>query len=373
MYGFKLQKTDKTSKARLGLVKTIHGEIETPVFMPVGTQGTVKSLTPDNILSTGASVILGNTYHLFLRPGHKLIEKLGGLHSFMNWNKPILTDSGGYQVFSLSSLRKITDEGVEFKSHLDGSKQFLSPEIALEIQNSLNSDIVMVLDECPPYPSTFDYINLSLALTTRWAKRAREAWTFDTKKDGRFQFGIVQGGMIKELRQKATDSLLEIGFDGYALGGLSVGEPKNLMFEVLSYSVDWLPNHKPRYLMGVGKPTDILEGVSNGVDMFDCVMPTRNARNGQLFTKTGPINIKRVEYKDDINPIDENCDCYTCKNFSRAYLRHLFHAKEILSSVLNSIHNVRFYVRMMENIRKSIKDDKFIEFKSDFLNKYKNS
>ncbi len=373
MFGFNVIKKDSNSKARTGVLKTAHGEIETPIFMPVGTQATVKALTPEQLKECKAQIILGNTYHLFLRPGHKIIEKLGGLHKFMNWDRPILTDSGGYQVFSLSELRKITDEGVEFKSHLDGSKKFLSPEIALEIQNSLNSDIVMVLDECPPYPSTYDYINLSLALTTKWAKRARKAWNFSVKDNGRYQFGIVQGGMIKELRRKATSELIEIGFDGYAIGGLSVGEPKNLMYEVLSYSVEWLPENKPRYLMGVGKPEDILFAVEQGVDMFDCVLPTRNARNGQLFTRYGTINIKREEYKLDDRPIEEGCDCYTCRNFSRAYLRHLFHAKEILSSVLNTIHNVRFFLRLMEEVREAIKQENFKEFKRDFLNKYNNN
>ena len=374
MFGFKVIQKDKNTRARTGVLKTAHGDIETPIFMPVGTQATVKALTPEQLKECKAQIILGNTYHLFLRPGHKIIEKLGGLHKFMNWDRPILTDSGGYQVFSLSELRKITEEGVEFKSHLDGSKKFLSPEIALEIQNSLNSDIVMVLDECPPYPSTYDYINLSLSLTTKWAKRARDAWNFSVEKDGRYQFGIVQGGMIKELRRKSTSQLIEIGFDGYAIGGLSVGEPKNLMYEVLSYSVEWLPEDKPRYLMGVGKPEDILYAVEQGVDMFDCVLPTRNARNGQLFTKNGTINIKREEYKLDDKSIEEGCDCYTCRNFSRAYLRHLFHAREILSSVLNTIHNVRFFLRLMEEVRESIKQQRYNEFKRDFLNNYnKNS
>ncbi len=374
MFGFKVIQRDKNTKARRGVLKTAHGDVETPIFMPVGTQATVKALTPEQLKDCNAQIILGNTYHLFLRPGHKVIERLGGLHRFMNWDRPILTDSGGYQVFSLSELRKITDEGVEFKSHLDGSKKFLSPEIALEIQNSLNSDIVMVLDECPPYPSTYDYINLSLALTTKWAKRARKAWRFSVENDGRYQFGIVQGGMVKELRRKATSELIEIGFDGYAIGGLSVGEPKNLMYEVLGYSVEWLPEDKPRYLMGVGKPEDILYAVEQGVDMFDCVLPTRNARNGQLFTRNGTMNIKREEYRLDDRPVEEDCDCYTCRNFSRAYLRHLFHAKEILSSVLNTIHNVRFFLRLMEEIRDSIEKQKFDEFKRDFLNNYnKNS
>ena len=374
MFGFKVIQRDKNTKARRGVLKTAHGDVETPIFMPVGTQATVKALTPEQLKDCNAQIILGNTYHLFLRPGHKVIERLGGLHRFMNWDRPILTDSGGYQVFSLSELRKITEEGVEFKSHLDGSRKFLSPEIALEIQNSLNSDIVMVLDECPPYPSTYDYINLSLALTTKWAKRARKAWRFSVENDGRYQFGIVQGGMVKELRRKATSELIEIGFDGYAIGGLSVGEPKNLMYEVLGYSVEWLPEDKPRYLMGVGKPEDILYAVEQGVDMFDCVLPTRNARNGQLFTKNGTMNIKREEYRLDDRPVEEGCDCYTCRNFSRAYLRHLFHAKEILSSVLNTIHNVRFFLRLMEGIRDSIKKQEFDEFKRDFLNNYnKNS
>ncbi len=370
MYGFKIIKRDGKTGARKGILKTAHGDIETPIFMPVGTQATVKALTPQQLKECNAQIILSNTYHLFLRPGHRIIEKLGGLHRFMNWKKPILTDSGGYQVFSLAELRKITEEGVEFKSHLDGSVKFISPEIAIEVQDALNSDIVMVLDECPPYPSTYDYINLSLSLTIKWAKRAKQFWTHSVSENGRYLFGIVQGGMIKEFRRKATSELIEIGFDGYAIGGLSVGEPKKLMYEVLDYSTCWLPDDKPRYLMGVGKPEDILFAVERGIDMFDCVLPTRNARNGQLFTRNGPINIKREEFKLDDRPVEEGCDCYTCRNFSRAYLRHLFHAKEILSSTLNTIHNVRFFLKLMEDIRESIENNRFKEFKENFLNQY---
>ena len=370
MYGFSLLKTDGDTAARRGVLRTAHGDVQTPIFMPVGTQGTVKGMTPDMVKECGASIILGNTYHLFIRPGHELIRELGGLHKFMNWDGPILTDSGGYQVFSLASLRKLTDEGVTFQSHLDGSKQFLSPEKALEIQNALGSDVVMVLDECPPYPSDFDYIQRSMDLTIRWARRSRDAWSHTVAEHGRYQFGIVQGGMIRELRRRCTDALVNIGFDGYAIGCLSVGEPKHLMQEVLDYSVDWLPEHQPRYLMGVGKPEDILMGIERGVDMFDCVLPTRNARNGQLFTRTGPLNIKRSEYRDDGRPVDEQCDCYTCRNYSRAYLRHLFQAKEILSSVLNTIHNIRFFVQLTDAVGTAIDEGRFSSFKNEFLNEY---
>lgn len=370
MYGFTHLTTDNETAARRGVLRTAHGEVQTPIFMPVGTQGTVKGMTPEMLKECGASIILGNTYHLFLRPGHELIRDLGGLHTFMNWDYPILTDSGGYQVFSLASLRKLTEDGVTFQSHIDGSKQFLSPEKALDIQNALGSDVVMVLDECPPYPSDFDYIEKSMNLTLRWAKRARDAWQHSVAEHGRYQFGIVQGGMIRELRQRCTEGLLEIGFDGYAIGGLSVGEPKHLMQDVLDYSVDWLPEDRPRYLMGVGKPEDILMAVERGVDMFDCVLPSRNARNGQLFTRTGPLNIKRREFKDDSRPLDEHCDCYTCRNYSRAYLRHLFQAKEILSSVLNTIHNIRFFVQLTEAVRTAINEGRFNSYKRDFLNNY---
>ncbi len=370
MYGFTLLKQDGETAARRGVLRTAHGDIPTPIFMPVGTQGTVKALLPEMLKECGAQIILGNTYHLFLRPGHELIREMGGLHRFMNWDRPILTDSGGYQVFSLGKLRKIREEGVSFQSHIDGSARFLSPEKAVEIQDALGSDIVMVLDECPPYPSDYDYISKSLDLTLRWAARSRAAWGDNVTASGRFQFGIVQGGMIKELRHRSTASLMEIGFDGYAIGGLSVGEPKGLMREVLSYSVDWLPDDKPRYLMGVGKPEDILDAVSKGVDMFDCVLPTRNARNGQLFTRLGPINIKRAEFREDKGPIDGECDCYTCRNYSRAYLRHLFIAKEILSSVLNTIHNVRFFVKLLEDVRAAIENGDFHSFKTEFMKQY---
>lgn len=370
MHGFSLLKTDNETAARRGLLHTVHGKVQTPVFMPVGTQGTVKGMTPEMLREAGASMILGNTYHLFLRPGHERIQALGGLHRFMNWDGPILTDSGGYQVFSLASLRKLKEEGVTFQSHIDGSSHFLTPEKAVEIQDALGSDVVMVLDECPPYPSDFDYIRRSMELTLRWATRSRDAWRDDVVNGGRFQFGIVQGGMIKELRRACTDGLLEIGFDGYAIGGLSVGEPKHLMEDVLSYSVAWLPENQPRYLMGVGKPQDILMAVEQGVDMFDCVLPTRNARNGQLFTRTGPVNIKRREFKDDAGPIEEGCGCYTCRNYSRAYLRHLFQSKEILSSILNTIHNITFFVQLMDDVKSSIDDGSFKQYKKQFLSHF---
>ena len=358
-YQFTLLKKDKSSNARLGKILTPHGEVNTPVFMPAGTQATVKALVPERIKESGAEIVLSNTYHLYLRPGHEIIRDLGGLHKFMNWNRPILTDSGGFQVYSLKTLREITDEGVMFQSHIDGSKHFISPEIAIEIQEALGSDIMMCFDECTPYPVDFDYAEKSLNLTIRWARRCKNS----KKNINQALFGIVQGGVYPELRKRGVEETVDIGFDGYALGGLSVGEPKSAMQEIVEGITPLLPEDKPRYLMGVGTPEDLVECVGHGVDMFDCVMPTRNARNGMLFTNDGKVVIKNARYRNDDSPLDSLCDCYTCKNYSRAYLRHLFIAKEILGVILNTIHNVRYYMNLMEKIREAIKNDNYESFK----------
>jgi len=361
-FEFKLLKKDKTSNARLGKIITPHGEVNTPVFMPVGTQGTVKSLTPERVKELGAEIILSNTYHLYLRPGHTLIKDLGGLHQFMNWKYPILTDSGGFQVYSLSALRKITNDGVEFQSHIDGSKHFISPEMSIEIQEALGSDIMMCFDECTPYPADFNYAEKSLDMTIEWARRCKKA------KNNNYQalFGIVQGGIHHELRKRGVEEIGDIGFDGYALGGLSVGEPKNLIMEIMKTTLPLMPEEKPRYLMGIGMPEDIVESVYHGADMFDCVIPTRNARNGMLFTNSGKVVIKHARYRNDESPIDSECDCYTCKNYSRAYLRHLFIAREILAVILNTIHNVRHFTNLMEKIREAIKNDDYETFRKKF-------
>ncbi len=359
---FKLLKQSSESKARNGQVTTLHGTFKTPVFMPVGTQATVKAVTPENLEELGAQIILGNTYHLFIRPGHELIKSFGGLHKFMNWSRPILTDSGGFQIFSLRELATITEEGAAFRSHLDGSKLFLSPEEAVKVQEALGSDIMMVLDTCIPYPATRKEVENATALTSRWALRCREAQS-DT---GQLLFGIVQGGMYPELRKQAAEELLEIGFDGYAMGGLSVGEPKDLMHDMTEATVEHLPKDFPIYLMGVGTPEDLVEGVFRGVDMFDCVMPTRNARNGMLFTSRGKLVIKNSRYRDDQRPLDEQCSCYTCRNYSRAYLRHLFTCREILAYQLNSIHNLHYYCSLMSAIREAIDADRFLAFRKNF-------
>ncbi len=364
-FEFKLLKRDKTSNARLGKIITPHGEVNTPVFMPVGTQGTVKGLTPERVKELGAEIVLSNTYHLYLRPGHKLIKDLGGLHQFMNWKHPILTDSGGFQVYSLGALRKITEEGVMFQSHIDGSKHFISPEFAIEIQEALGADIIMCFDECTPYPADFDYAEKSLDMTIRWARRCKDA----KKNNQQALFGIVQGGIYHELRKRGVEEIVKIGFDGYSLGGLSVGEPKEIMMKITEATVPLLPEEKPRYLMGVGTPEDIVACVYHGVDMFDCVIPTRNARNGMLFTNSGKVVIKHARYRNDESPLDSECDCYTCKNYSRAYLRHLFVAKEILAVILNTIHNVRHFTNLMEKIREAIKTGTYETFRKGFNSK----
>ncbi len=328
--------------------------------MPVGTNATVKAMTPVEMKELGSDIILSNTYHLYLRPGHDVIGEVGGLHKFMQWDGPILTDSGGFQVFSLAKLRKIKDDGVEFRSHIDGSLHFLTPELVMEIQGALGSDIAMVFDECTPYPADKEYALNSLKLTTAWARRCNEA-----KNDGQALFGIVQGGMFKDLRKQSTEELLELDFDGYALGGLSVGEPKELMYEMINYATPLLPQDKPRYLMGIGDLMDVMEAVAAGIDMFDCVMPTRNARNGALFTSQGRISIKREEFKKDSGPLDPNCTCYTCSNFSRAYLRHVYMSKEIISMRLNTIHNIHFFLEFFRNMREAIGNGNFQSFRKE--------
>jgi len=347
----------------LGRIITDHGEITTPVFVPVGTQASVKSLTPEDLLDLKTEIVLCNIYHLYLRPGHEVIRGLGGLHQFMHWGLPILTDSGGFQVYSLNSLRKVMDEGVEFQSHLDGSMHFLTPEKVIEIQEELGSDITMCLDECIPYPASYDYTLSALTRTTSWAKRCKEK----KAKDYQALFGIIQGGMYQDLRERSAQEIMEVGFDGYAIGGLSVGETKILMYEMLGATIPFLPEDKPRYLMGVGTPADLLRCVEMGIDMFDCVLPTRNARNGMLFTSSGKIIIKNSRHAKESMPVDEHCDCYTCKNYSRAYLRHLFMAGEILSARLNTIHNLHFYFTLIEDMRQAIREDRFAAFSADFL------
>lgn len=363
---FKVLKKEAKTSARLGKITVSHGEINTPIFAPVGTAGIVKTLSKEDLTSVGAEMILCNTYHLFLRPGHELIKRMGGLHKFISWDKPILTDSGGFQVFSLGELRKITEEGVIFQSHLDGGqKHFITPETAIEIQEELGADIIMTFDECIPYPSTYDYTKTSMEMTTRWARRCKEAH----KKEGQSLFGIVQGGFFQDLRKISANDIVNIGFDGYAIGGLSVGETKPQMYETIDTVMPYLPEDKPRYIMGVGTPEDLIEGVMRGADMFDCVMPTRHARNGSLFTSDGIINIKNAPYTEDPEPLDKNCGCYTCRNYSRAYLRHLFMAKEMSVLRFNTIHNLYYYLNLIKNIREAIKEDRFLEFRMKF---YKN-
>ncbi len=373
---FAFQTTHTDGAARAGVMTTPHGVVETPAFMPVGTQGAVKAMTVQTLEEAGARVILGNTYHLWLRPGAELIARRGGLHRFNGWGGPILTDSGGYQVFSLAARRKVEELGVHFRSHLDGSARLLTPERAVDIQALLGSDIAMVLDECPPHPSTREAIRTSLELTTRWAARCRDRLTAiraggddvpTATTPGQAQFGIVQGGVYPDLRAESAAALVDLDFEGYAIGGLSVGEPNAVMYDVVEATAPRLPAGKPRYLMGVGTPADLLEAVSRGVDLFDCVLPTRNARNGQLFTRTGPLNIKNARFAEDDAPPDPECRCYTCRHFSRAYLRHLFAAGEMTGSILNTIHNLAFYLDTMRLIREAIAFGTFGAFKAAYL------
>ncbi|MEJ2658134.1 MAG: tRNA guanosine(34) transglycosylase Tgt [Desulfobacterales bacterium] len=358
MFNFKIVAKSNATRARAGILQTAHGEVETPIFMPVGTLGTVKSLSPEELNICGAQIILGNTYHLYLRPGCDVIRHFNGLHSFMHWDGPILTDSGGFQVFSLAKLRKVTDEGVLFQSHIDGSQHMLTPEKSVEIQECLESDILMCFDECIKYPALRRDVRKALELTTQWAKRSKDAF----KSDKKALFGIVQGGMFKDLREMSAHGLMDFGFDGYAVGGLSVGEPKDLMLEMADFTLPMLPDVKPKYIMGVGTPEDIVALTDLGADMFDCVLPTRNARNGQMFTSTGTINICNARFKNDMEPIDSECTCYTCRYYSRAYLRHLYLSKELLAYRLNTIHNVHYYMDLVRRLRKAIRDGRFEEF-----------
>lgn len=363
---YELIKECSKTGARAGRLHTPHGTFDTPIFMPVGTQATVKTMTPEELKAMGAGIILSNTYHLFLRPGHELVAEAGGLHRFMNWDRGILTDSGGFQVFSLGALRKITEEGVAFRSHIDGSKQFLSPEIAVQVQESLGSDIMMAFDECVPYPADFEYAKNSTARTTRWAKRCQQAQT----RSDQALFGIVQGGMYKDLRRESAQDLVGLDLPGYAIGGLSVGEPKELMYEMLDYTVPFLPKQKPRYLMGVGTPDCLVEGVMRGIDMFDCVFPTRVARNGTAMTAEGRLVVKNAEYAHDFRPIDEHCGCYACQHYSRAYIRHLLKTDEILGLRLTTTHNLYFLLDFMRGVRQAILEDRFVEFREQFWQIY---
>ncbi len=367
MFSYKITHRSSECGARIGEIETPHGVVNTPVFMPVGTQATVKGMSPDRLSDLGAEIVLSNTYHLYLRPGHEVIERLGGLHRFMGWDGPILTDSGGFQVYSLGELRKLSEEGVKFQSHLDGSTHVLTPEGAVSIQESLGADIIMCLDECTSYPSSYEDTKRSMELTLRWAERSKGAK--GGNNDRQALFGIVQGGMYEDLRRESVAGTVDIGFPGYAVGGLSVGESKGLMYEMAEIALSILPEDKPRYLMGVGTPEDLVNLSGMGADMFDCVMPTRNARNGTLFTSKGKVIIKNEKYKDDGVPVDDDCTCYTCRNFSRAYLRHLFMAGEILSSILNTLHNLHFYFSVIRGIREAIVGDRFLSFKEDFFNK----
>jgi len=359
---FRIECRDRGSSARVGKLVTAHGEITTPAFMPVGTLGSVKSLTPEEVVELGGEIILANAYHLYLRPGDELVKDFGGLHRFMNWSGPILTDSGGYQVMSLASKRKITEEGVLFQSHIDGSRHFFSPESTIKIQENIGADIIMCLDECTPYPVTKEYVEESTWRTVRWAKRCKESKT----RDDQLLFGIVQGGVFVDLRKACAEALQEINFPGYAVGSLSVGEPKEETFRVIAETVPGLPEEKPRYLMGMGTPQDLVEAIAHGVDLFDCVLPTRNARNGMLYTSSGNIQIKNQRYTKDENPVDPRCSCYVCRNYTRAYLRHLYVNRELLSYRLNTMHNLYFYFSVIKKARAAIANGTFEKFKKDF-------
>jgi len=367
MFSFEVVSESTTTRARAGLLQTAHGAVETPVFMPVGTLGTVKSLSPEELLDCGVQIILGNTYHLYLRPGCEVISRFSGLHDFMHWDRVILTDSGGFQVFSLAKLRTITAEGVTFQSHIDGTRHVLTPEKAIEIQLCLGADIMMCLDECIKYPADRNDTKDALLLTSQWAARCKKTWLENSQGTDAL-FGIVQGGMFKDLRAMSVDDLVEIDFAGYAVGGLSVGEPKDLMFEMADYTIPRLPDSKPKYVMGAGTPEDLVALVALGADMFDCVIPTRNARNGQMFTKFGTLNISNARFKDDQDPIEPDCRCYTCRNYSRAYLRHLYMSKELLAYRLNTIHNIYYYTGLMQRMRTAICQGRFDEFQKEFYN-----
>ena len=360
-FGLEILHVDKHTGARYGLLHTPHGTVELPMFMPVGTNATLKMLSPEQVAACGSGVVLANTYHLHLRPGEEIVKKAGGLHEFMNYHGPILTDSGGFQVFSLSSRRKITEEGVTFRNEIDGGREFFSPEEAIRIEEALGADIIMSFDECIPYPATKEYVARSTDRTLRWARRGLEAKT----RDDQALFGIVQGGAFRDLREYAAKGLAAMPFEGYSIGGTSIGEPKEVCYQMIQDAVRFLPQDKPRYLMGVGSIDYILEGITHGVDMFDCVLPTRLARHGAILTRHGRINIQRKEYEEDFTPIDSECDCYTCQHYSRAYLRHLYKAGEGFGQTLNSIHNIRFLIKLCEDARQAIKEDRFAEFKAE--------
>ncbi len=360
-------KTCKQTGARLGIVHTPHGSFETPAFMPVGTQATVKTMSPEELKAMNAGIILSNTYHLWLRPGNDVIKEAGGLHKFMNWDRPILTDSGGFQVFSLSEFRNIKEEGVHFRNHMNGDKLFLSPEKAMHIQNDLGSDIMMAFDECPPFPATHEYMKSSVERTSRWAERCLEA---HQRPQDQGLFGIIQGGEFEDLRKQSAQDLVSLDFPGYAIGGLSVGEPKDVMNRALEFTTPLMPADKPRYLMGVGSPDSLIDGAIRGIDMFDCVLPTRIARNGTLMTSTGRLNIKNAAFKRDFGPIDEKCDCYTCTNYSRAYVHHLIRADETFGIRLTSYHNLQFLLNLMEQVRQAIREDRLGDFREEFFEAY---
>lgn len=364
---YELIKTDKQTGARLGRVHTPHGSFDTPTFMPVGTLATVKTMSPEDLKSMQANIILSNTYHLWLRPGEDIIEEAGGLHQFMNWDKAILTDSGGFQVFSLSDMRQIEEEGVHFRNHLNGEKLFLSPEKAMHIQNALGSDIMMAFDECPPYPAAYDYMKSSVERTSRWAERCLKA---HKRPETQGLFGIVQGGEYEELRKQSAKDLVSLDFPGYAIGGLSVGEPKDVMNHVLEFTTPLLPADKPRYLMGVGSPDALIDGAIRGVDMFDCVLPTRIARNGTCMTSNGRLVVRNAKFARDFSPIDENCDCHVCKNYTRAYIRHLIKCNETFGFRLTTYHNLYFLLKLMEQVRTAIKEDRLGDFKESFFEQY---
>ena len=363
-----IKNNNNDENVRLGILHTNHGSYETPIFMPVGTLANVKTLMPEELKACGSAVVLSNTYHLWLRPGEDIVNKAGGLNKFMNYDGPTLTDSGGFQVFSLAKPKDISEEGVKFKSHIDGKNLFLTPEKSIKIQNKLDSDIAMSFDECAPYPATRDYIENSMRRTLRWAKRGKDAFNNENQS----LFGIVQGGEFEDLRKESAIETVKMDFDGYSVGGTSVGEPKDVMYKMVSFATKYLPINKPRYLMGVGDPIDILEGVSRGIDMFDCVLPTRIARHGNCFTRYGKLNIRNAKYKEDFTPIEDTCDCYACKNYTKAYIRHLITANETNGGRLLSIHNIRFLIKLTEEIRQAIKEDKFEEYKKDFISKYEN-
>ncbi len=366
MSKMKFELLDNDKEARVGVIHSKYGDFETPMFMPVGTRATVKTLSPEELYEAGSAIVLANTYHLWLKPGEDVVKKAGGIHKFMNYNRPMLTDSGGFQVFSLAKPKDISEDGVKFKSHIDGTELFLTPEKSIDIQNKIGADIMMSFDECPYYPCTYDYMKESVDRTLRWAKRGKD---FNKSKD-QMLFGIVQGGEFPDLRKYSAEETVKMDFDGYSIGGTSVGESKDVMYKMIDYAIPYLPKDKLRYLMGVGEPIDILEGISRGIDIFDCVLPTRIARHANAFTKDGRINLKNAKYKEDFTPIEETCDCYACKNYTKAYIRHLLNVEETFGQRLLSIHNIRFLIKLTEDARTAIKNNNFVEFKNSFEKRY---